>query len=92
MPFDLRARLCQPPAEIAATIGAAPASAKGTPTSAADAQTGQTGAVLALQPFVDERWLSHELLRFGGEALPLSPPTAVASLRELVGRLVERYA
>jgi proteasome accessory factor C len=71
---------------------AAPASAKGTPTSAAGAQTGQTGAVLALQPFVDERWLSHELLRFGGEALPLSPPTAVAGLREIVGRLLERYA
>ena len=33
------------------------------------------GACLALQPYVDERWLTHELLRFGGEALPLAPPT-----------------
>ena len=55
-------------------------------------RTGEAGGVLALQPFVDERWLSHELLRFGGEALPLSPPTAVAGLRELVDRLLERYA
>ena len=60
------------------------------PTVAAPASV--AGGILALQPFVDERWLSHELLRFGGEALPLSPPAAVASLRELVGRLLERYA
>jgi predicted DNA-binding transcriptional regulator YafY len=92
-------------AERAPTVAApasakgAPASAKGAPASATrtaagtvDAQAGRAGGVLALQPFVDERWLSHELLRFGGEALPLSPPTAVAGLRELVGRLLERYA
>ena len=62
------------------------------PASATDAPLDRTGSVLTLQPFVDERWLSHELLRFGGEALPLSPPTAVAALRELVARLAERYA
>ena len=71
---------------------AAPVRAAGAAASAAGAQTTPTGAVLALQPFVDERWLSHELLCFGGEALPLSPPTAVAALRDLVGRLLERYA
>jgi len=47
---------------------------------------------LALQPYVDERWLTHELLRFGGEALPLSPPAAIAALSDVVARLVERYA
>ena len=62
------------------------------PASAADAPLERTGGVLTLQPFVDERWLSHELLRFGGEALPLSPPAAVAALRGLVARLAERYA
>ena len=71
---------------------AAPASVAGGAANAQGAPASVAGGVLALQPFVDERWLSHELLRFGGEALPLSPPTAVASLRELVGRLVERYA
>ncbi|MGZ4198999.1 MAG: WYL domain-containing protein [Thermoleophilia bacterium] len=50
------------------------------------------GACLARQPYVDERWLTHELLRFGGEALPLSPPAAVDALDEVVARLVERYA
>ena len=28
----------------------------------------QGGGCLTLQPYVDERWLTHELLRFGGEA------------------------
>ncbi len=50
------------------------------------------GGCLARQPYVDERWLTHELLRFGGEALPLSPPAAVEALRRVVARLVERYA
>ena len=50
------------------------------------------GGCLARQPYVDERWLTHELLRFGGEALPLSPPAAVEALRGVVARLVERYA
>jgi predicted DNA-binding transcriptional regulator YafY len=50
------------------------------------------GACLARQPYLDERWLTHELLRFGGEALPLSPPAAVSALGEVVRRLLERYA
>lgn len=50
------------------------------------------GGCLARQPYVDERWLTHELLRFGGEALPLSPPAAVEGLRDLVSRLLERNA
>jgi predicted DNA-binding transcriptional regulator YafY len=50
------------------------------------------GDCLARQPYLDERWLTHELLRFGGEALPLSPPAAVSALREIVRRLLERYA
>ena len=52
----------------------------------------QGGGCLTLQPYVDERWLTHELLRFGGEALPLAPLDAVAALRGLVERLLERYA
>jgi len=82
----------EPTVAASASAKGAPASAAGTAAGAVDAQTGRAGGVLALQPFVDERWLSHELLRFGGEALPLSPPTAVAGLGELVGRLLERYA
>ncbi len=50
------------------------------------------GACLALQPYLDEHWLTHELLRFGGEALPLSPPAAAEALRETVTRLLGRYA
>ena len=50
------------------------------------------GDCLALQPYLDERWLTHELLRFGGEALPLDPPDAVAALHQVVARLIERYA
>jgi len=52
----------------------------------------QGGGCLTLQPYADERWLTHELLRFGGEALPLAPGDAVAALRGLVERLLERYA
>ena len=39
------------------------------------------GECLALLPYLDERWLIHEMLRFGGEALPLDPPAAAAALR-----------
>ncbi len=49
------------------------------------------GECLALLPYLDERWLIHEMLRFGGEALPLDPPAATA-LRGVVARLLERYA
>ncbi|HUK76354.1 MAG TPA: WYL domain-containing protein [Thermoleophilia bacterium] len=52
----------------------------------------QGGGCLTVQPYADERWLTHELLRFGGEALPLAPGDAVAALRGLVERLLERYA
>ena len=50
------------------------------------------GACLAVQPYVDERWLTHELLRFAGEAVPLAPGPAVAALRDLVALLLRRYA
>ena len=50
------------------------------------------GECLALLPYLDERWLIHEMLRFGGEALPLDPPAAAAALRSVVARLLERYA
>ena len=50
------------------------------------------GACLAVQPYVDERWLTHELLRFAGEAVPLAPGPAVVALRDLVARLLRRYA
>ncbi len=49
------------------------------------------GACLATQPYVDERWLTHELLHFAGAAVPLAPEPAVAALRDLVARLLRRY-
>ena len=50
------------------------------------------GACVASQPYVDERWLAHHLLRFADQARPLDPPEAVADLRVVVRRLRERYA
>ncbi len=49
------------------------------------------GACLATQPYVDERWLAHHLLRFADQARPLDPPEAVAGVRAVVDRLLERY-
>jgi len=49
------------------------------------------GSCLAEQPYVDERWLSHHLLRFADQARPLSPPEAVADLRATVRRLLAVY-
>jgi predicted DNA-binding transcriptional regulator YafY len=49
------------------------------------------GSCLAEQPYVDERWLSHHLLRFADQARPLSPPEAVADLRATVRRLLDVY-
>jgi predicted DNA-binding transcriptional regulator YafY len=49
------------------------------------------GACVARQPYVDDPWLVHYLLRFGGEARPLQPPEAAAALRATVGRLLARY-
>ncbi len=50
------------------------------------------GACLASQPYGDERWLTHELLRFASAAVPLAPAPAVAALADLVARLLRRYA
>jgi predicted DNA-binding transcriptional regulator YafY len=50
------------------------------------------GACLTAQPYIDQRWLTHELLRFGGEAVPLAPPQACAALSEALDRLRARYA
>jgi len=49
------------------------------------------GACLATQPYADESWLVHHVLRFGGEAVPLAPPEAVDAVRTAAGRLRERY-
>ncbi len=49
------------------------------------------GACLAQQPYMDEAWLTHHLLGFGGEALPLAPPTTVAALRDAATTLLARY-
>jgi proteasome accessory factor C len=49
------------------------------------------GACLATQPYADESWLVHHVLRFGGEAVPLSPPEAVNALRAATDQLRERY-
>jgi predicted DNA-binding transcriptional regulator YafY len=50
------------------------------------------GSCLAEQPYVDERWLSHHLLRFADQARPVAPPEAVADLRTTVRRLLAVYA
>ncbi len=49
------------------------------------------GACVAAQPYVDEAWLVHYLLRFGGEALPLEPAVAVERLRAAAEALLVRY-
>ena len=50
------------------------------------------GACIADQPYLDEPWLIHYLLRFGGEAVPLVPANTAARLLNVVERLLERYA
>ena len=49
------------------------------------------GAGVGTLPYVDTPWLVHHLLRLGGEAVPLSPPDAVAAVRETAERLRGRY-
>jgi proteasome accessory factor BC len=49
------------------------------------------GTCLADQPYLDQPWLIHYLLRFGGEAVPLAPADASAALLAVVERLLERY-
>jgi proteasome accessory factor C len=49
------------------------------------------GGCIAAQPYVDEPWLVHHLLAFGGEALPLAPSAAARALREAAARLLVRY-
>lgn len=49
------------------------------------------GSCVATQAYVDEPWLTHYLLRYGGEARPLAPPEAIAALRAAVAALLDRY-
>ncbi len=49
------------------------------------------GSCLAAQPYVDESWLSHHLLRFADQARPIAPPEAVADLQATVRRLLAVY-
>ena len=49
------------------------------------------GACLATQPYADEGWLVHHVLRFGGEAVPLAPAAAVDAVRVAAEQLRERY-
>jgi proteasome accessory factor BC len=49
------------------------------------------GSCLAEQPYMDERWLSHHLLRFADQARPVAPPEAIADLRATVRRLLKEY-
>ena len=49
------------------------------------------GACLADQPYMDEAWLTNHLLGFGGGALALAPPAAVAALSETAATLLARY-
>ena len=48
------------------------------------------GSCLAAQPYVDLSWLTHYLLRFAGQARPVSPPEAVDDVRATVERLLAR--
>lgn len=50
------------------------------------------GSCVASQPYVDDQWLAHYLLHFAGEALPLEPPAAVATLAATVDRMLAAYA
>jgi predicted DNA-binding transcriptional regulator YafY len=45
---------------------------------------------VADQPYLDQPWLIHYLLRFGGEAVPLAPAETSAALLDVVERLIER--
>ena len=49
------------------------------------------GACLARQPYVDDPWLVHYLLRFAGEARPLAPAGLADTLTATVRRLLARY-
>lgn len=49
------------------------------------------GSCVARQPYRDESWLVHYLLRFGGQAIPLEPSPAVDALRATVTSLLARY-
>jgi proteasome accessory factor C len=49
------------------------------------------GSCVARQPYVDDPWLVHHLLRCAGEARPLAPPEAVAAMTLTVRRLLARY-
>ena len=49
------------------------------------------GTCVADQPYLDQPWLVHYLLRFGGEAVPLAPAEASTALLDVVERLLERY-
>jgi proteasome accessory factor C len=48
--------------------------------------------VIATQPYLDTPWLVHHVLRYGGEAVPLSPPSAVTAVRAAAAALRARYA
>jgi proteasome accessory factor C len=49
------------------------------------------GSCLTEQPYGDESWLVHHLLRFAPEARPLAPPPAVEALRSAVTRILSAY-
>ena len=49
------------------------------------------GGCLAAQPFLDETWLAHYVLRFLGEAVPLAPASAVDAVRRAAEDLLTRY-
>lgn len=50
------------------------------------------GSCLADQPYIDESWLVHHLLRFTGEAVPVWPPQAVSALAATIERMLADYA
>ncbi len=49
------------------------------------------GAVVAELPYVDAHWLVRELLQYGGQAVPLAPPEAIAALAGAADGLLARY-
>jgi predicted DNA-binding transcriptional regulator YafY len=50
------------------------------------------GSCVTRQPYVDDPWLVHHLLRFAGEARPLAPASIADALRATVRDLLARYA
>lgn len=50
------------------------------------------GRLEARVPFLDERWMAHEMIRYLGEAVLVAPASTRERIRELAAVMVTRYA